>query len=346
MALETNDLPNRVIVDKRDQNKIIVQEQITKIEISQGGPQGIPGPAGATGATGPAGATGPQGPQGEKGTYTVSATAPANPNVGDTWFNSTTSQMYIRYDGFWVETSSSYLGPANTLNIGTVTTGAPGSNALVTITGNAPSQTLSFTIPRGDTGTPGNTGETGAAGPGVAIGGTAGQVLTKVDSTAYNTQWVDASTVGAPSAIRWSPTFAATGLTFTGSNSTYPTYNSYYVKFGQLVSFNIKIDLTTVTNFGTGQLKVDLPFAPISSAANHFSAWCWVDPSQPADDLNGHIQMVADHISGSQTLDLHWLLATTSNPKPIIESLFSQGTPVTLTTSSKIYVNGTYISAS
>jgi hypothetical protein len=58
MALDTNDTPNRVIVDKRDQNKIVVQEQITKIEISQGGPQGIQGPAGATGATGATGAAG------------------------------------------------------------------------------------------------------------------------------------------------------------------------------------------------------------------------------------------------------------------------------------------------
>jgi hypothetical protein len=79
MALDTNDTPNRVIVDKRDQNKIVVQEQITKIEISQGGPQGIQGPAGptgttgstgptgATGATGAAGATGATGPQGAQG---------------------------------------------------------------------------------------------------------------------------------------------------------------------------------------------------------------------------------------------------------------------------------------
>ena len=150
----------------------------------------------------------------------------------------------------------------------------------------------------------------------------------------------------SPTAVRWSPTFAATGMTFTGSNSTYPTYDSYYIKIGQLVTFNIKINMTTVTNFGTGQFKVDLPFAPIASAANHFSAWTWVNPALPADDLNGHIQMVADHLSGSQTLDLHWLLATTSNPKPIIESLLVQGTPVTLTTASVIYVNGTYIAAS
>lgn len=149
-----------------------------------------------------------------------------------------------------------------------------------------------------------------------------------------------------PTAVRFSPTFQATGLTFTGTNSTYPTYNSYYVKAGQMVTFSIVVDMTTVTNFGTGQFKVDLPFPPLPTAANHFSAWCWVNPAQPADELNGHIQLVADHTIGNQTMDLHWLLATTANPKPIIESLWSQNTPVTLTTASKIYINGTYISAS
>lgn len=153
-----------------------------------------------------------------------------------------------------------------------------------------------------------------------------------------------ASTTG-PVAIRWSPVFEATGLTFTGSGTTYPTYNSYYIRHGQLVSFNIKIDLNTVTNFGTGQFKTALPFAPITSAANHFSAWSWVDPTQPADELNGHKQLIADHLPGSISLDLHWLKETTANPKPLIESPLVQGTPVTFTTASKIYVNGTYIAA-
>lgn len=149
-----------------------------------------------------------------------------------------------------------------------------------------------------------------------------------------------------PVAVRWSPTFSATGLTFTGSNSTYPTYGSYYVKHGQLVTFNIKCIMTTVTNFGTGQFKLELPFTPLDGFSNHFSAWCWVDPSQPADELNGHIQMVADHLPADKTLDLHWLKETTASPKPLIESLLVQGTPVTLTTASIIYVNGSYISAS
>jgi hypothetical protein len=145
--------------------------------------------------------------------------------------------------------------------------------------------------------------------------------------------------------VRFSPVFQATGLTFTGTAVNYPTYNSYYTRFGQMVSFNIIIDLSTVTNFGTGQFKVELPFLPIPTAANHFPAWAWVNPALPPDELNGHIQMVADHLPNSLVLDLHWLKETTATPKPLIESLLVQGTPVTFTTASKIYINGTYICA-
>jgi hypothetical protein len=40
-------------------------------------------------------------------------------------------------------------GPPNSLEIGTVSTGEPGTNAEAEITGAAPSQTLNLTIPRG-----------------------------------------------------------------------------------------------------------------------------------------------------------------------------------------------------
>lgn len=146
-----------------------------------------------------------------------------------------------------------------------------------------------------------------------------------------------------PVSQRYQPTFSATGLTFTGSGVTYPTYDSWFVKTGQLCSFTIKCIMTTVTNFGTGQLKLQLPFTPKNGEANHFSSWCWVNPALPPDDLNGHIQMVADHLPNTTTLDLHWLQAATSNPKPVIETVFSQGNPVTMTTASFLYVNGTYI---
>lgn len=53
---------------------------------------------------------------------------------------------------------STVPGPANTLSIGTVTTGAAGSNAAASITGKSPNQTLGLTIPQGLQGLRGPTG--------------------------------------------------------------------------------------------------------------------------------------------------------------------------------------------
>lgn len=88
------------------------------------GPQGIQGPAGAQGPQGiqgPAGAQGDPGPQGIQG------------NVGP-------------------------AGPANTLSIGTVTTGA----AAATITGTAPNQVLNLVLQQGPQGIQGPDGPAGA----------------------------------------------------------------------------------------------------------------------------------------------------------------------------------------
>jgi hypothetical protein len=54
-------------------------------------------------------------------------------------------------------------GPANTLAIGTVTTGAAGSSADATLTGDSPAQTLNLVIPRGDKGDQGDQGPPGTA---------------------------------------------------------------------------------------------------------------------------------------------------------------------------------------
>lgn len=51
--------------------------------------------------------------------------------------------------------------------------------------------------PTGPAGETGPQGPAGPAGPGVPTGGTAGQVLAKVDSTDYNTQWVNQSGGGS-----------------------------------------------------------------------------------------------------------------------------------------------------
>ena len=70
-------------------------------------------------------------------------------------------------------------GAAATVTVGTVTTGEPGTDAIVTNSGTESAAVLNFTIPRG---------ETGPAGAGVPDGGTAGQLLGKTES---GTAWID-----------------------------------------------------------------------------------------------------------------------------------------------------------
>lgn len=151
-------------------------------------------------------------------------------------------------------------------------------------------------------------------------------------------------TSGLETWTRYSPTFTATGMTFTGSNSTYPTYNSYYIKSGKLVSFVIEVSCTTVTNFGTGQYKLQLPFTP-AVGYNHFSGWVWADPDVSPDTGTGHTILNCDTAGITDVLDLHYLKQSGGANSPIREELLVQGTPVDLTTISKIYVNGTYIAA-
>ena len=62
-------------------------------------------------------------------------------------------------------TSATNAANASRLTVGTVTTGPQGSAADVTITGPAGSQTVSFTIPRGDVGATGPQGPAGPQGP-------------------------------------------------------------------------------------------------------------------------------------------------------------------------------------
>jgi hypothetical protein len=74
------------------------------------------------------------------------------------------------------------IGPANELTVGTVTTGAAGSDAVVTISGDAPDQVISFTIPQGIQGVQGLTGV------GIPEGGDPGQIVVR---TVDGTEWTD-----------------------------------------------------------------------------------------------------------------------------------------------------------
>ena len=102
-------------------------------------------------ATGDTGPQGPQGPQGETGaTGATGATGPAGATGATPVISMTANQL------------------------------AEGSLPTVTKSGTDENPIFTLGIPKGDT---------GATGPGLPAGGTAGQIITKVNSTDYNTQW-------------------------------------------------------------------------------------------------------------------------------------------------------------
>jgi len=84
-------------------------------------------------------------------------------------------------------------GNSATVNVGTTTTLSAGSSATVTNSGSTSAAIFNFGIPQGIKGDKGDTGNTGA---GVAVGGTAGQVLAKIDGQDFNTEWVDGGASG------------------------------------------------------------------------------------------------------------------------------------------------------
>ena len=93
-------------------------------------------------------------------------------------------------------------GEAATIAIGTVSAVPYGTPPTVNNSGTSSAAVFNFQLetgPQGIQGIPGPTGSTGPAGPGVPTGGTAGQVLAKIDNTNYNTQWVNAGT----STVAW-----------------------------------------------------------------------------------------------------------------------------------------------
>lgn len=95
-------------------------------------------------------------------------------------------------DTEWIDNSGG--GSTVSVNVGETTTGEPGTNASVTNSGDETNVVLNFTIPRGNPGPTGKQGPAGApgpAGPGVAPGGTTGQVLSKKSNTNYDTEWID-----------------------------------------------------------------------------------------------------------------------------------------------------------
>jgi hypothetical protein len=160
----------------------------------------------------------------------------------------------------------------------------------------------------------------------LGIGGNI-NVLDKVGPTG---QTGPAGPVGSPLTAAFTPVWSGTGLTLVGT----PTSGTY-VKYGDFVTFSMKIDFANVSAVGTGQYQVTLPVLPIAGVAYSFSGI--LDVAGDFGGTNYHI--VANNTPGSAFITL-WFLGSNDT-----RTALTGAAPATLTTASEIFISGTYIAS-
>jgi hypothetical protein len=120
-----------------------------------------------------------------------------------------------------------------------------------------------------------------------------------------------------------------------GSTGTQPTFNGaplftgHYSVMDNLVHFEIQVDFDNITNFGTGQYFVDLPFP--SHASYQMRNGCIHDFSTGRQySIGGHV------FEGESRLYLNF---TDTNGR---DSEFTHNTPFALAVEDNFHISGTY----
>ena len=124
----------------------------------------------------------------------------------------------------------------------------------------------------------------------------------------------------------YSPVWSGTELTFTNTPAT-----GSYIKIGNLVIVQIDVLYTTVTNFGTGQYSLTLPFASKYHTDVYGGSAHDTLPTLRHYSLKGHL------IPSSTTMTL-WQHAGSGNDEPM-----DYNTPFTPNTEDKFHMSFTYI---
>jgi hypothetical protein len=114
--------------------------------------------------------------------------------------------------------------------------------------------------------------------------------------------------------------------TFTGA----PRFTGSYVKHGPMVHFRIDVDMDNITNFGSGQYYMNLPFVPKYNY--QFTTGCFHDISTGNQyGIGGHV------FAGNVQMRLTF---TNSNGQ---DEAFDHNSPVTLNAADNFHISGDYI---
>jgi hypothetical protein len=122
---------------------------------------------------------------------------------------------------------------------------------------------------------------------------------------------------------------AGTQPTFAGD----PLFSGHYVILGSTIYFDVQVDFDNITNFGTGQYFVTLPFK--SRYGKMFRDGCL------HDDDTGREYHISGHVDPGS--DVVQLFTTDISGQRLFDFPFEQGEPVTLTTADNFHISGMYI---
>jgi hypothetical protein len=297
------------------------------------GTNGATGPTGPTGATGATGAastvTGPTGPTGPRGGGSYVFTSALSDYTVEGVAGSTPDLTFIRGEIHYISVAALATNRSLALRLGdgdlTLVPGASNNNTTVGRDGSSADTLIRYDVPFDapdlivyqcvdsptiigninivdKIGLPGPTGATGAQGP---IGE---DVNTAVLNTSYTS------------------TFSGTGLVFGGT-----PVSASYAKAGAMVAARIAVNFSTVTNVGTGQYRLTLPFTP--------AALQTVILSGALIDNQGEHVIYGRADEGSTTLTL-WYPGTNGQ-----FTALTGAAPRTLDGTTKIYISGVYITS-
>jgi hypothetical protein len=125
----------------------------------------------------------------------------------------------------------------------------------------------------------------------------------------------------------YSPVWSVTGLAFTGTPAT-----GTYIKIGNLIQVQISVDFDNVSNFGTGQYSLTLPF-PSKYHTDVYGGSVHDTVNQGVDhySLKGHLS------DGSSTFTI-WNIKSSAADEP-----FDHNSPINLTTADLFHMSFSYI---
>ena len=128
-----------------------------------------------------------------------------------------------------------------------------------------------------------------------------------------------------PGAVSWTPLVSGTGFAQSSNPAT-----GTYIKHGKLVFVNLYVPFTNVTNFGTGQYSIQLPF--VSTRHTDVFGGSVHNTGTPVQhySLKGHIE------ENSSTMTL-WYISGTALDQPM-----THAAPITLNNTDAFHMSFMY----